>query len=75
MGGSCSTYGKQQKSIQEVEELDERSQLEIPRRRWEDVIKIDLLEMVLGGMDQNDVPQGRDKWRAIVNVVMNIRVL
>jgi len=34
-----------------VEKPDERSQLEIPRRGWEDDIKIDLLEMVWRGMD------------------------
>jgi hypothetical protein len=75
MGGSCSTHGGQQRWIQEVEKLDGRSQLVIPRPRWEDDIKIDLLEMVWGGTGRNDVLMDRDRWRALVNAVMNIRVL
>jgi hypothetical protein len=51
-----------------VEKLDGKSQLETPRRRCEDDIKIDLLEMVWEGMDRSDVPQDRDRWRALVNV-------
>ena len=44
-----------------------------PRRRWEDDIKMDLGEVVSGGMDWIDLPQDRDRWRALVNAVMNIR--
>jgi hypothetical protein len=75
MGESCRTHGGQQKWIQEMEKLDGRSQLEIPRRRWEDDIKTDLLEMVWGGTDRNDVPQDRDRWWALLNEEMNIRIL
>ena len=45
-----------------------------PRRRWEDNIKVDLQEMGCGGMDWIDLAQDRDRWRAVVNVVMNLRV-
>ena len=45
-----------------------------PRRRWQDNIKMDLLEFVCGGVDSIDPPQGRDRWRALVNAVMNLRV-
>jgi hypothetical protein len=45
-----------------------------PRRRWEDNIKMDLQEVGLGGMDWIDLAQDRDRWRAIVNAVMNFRV-
>jgi len=45
------------------------------RRRWEDTIKMELLEVGLGGMDWNDLSQGRDRWQALVNVVMNFWVL
>jgi len=45
------------------------------RHRWEDNIKMELQEVGLGGMDWNDLAQGRDRWQALVNVVMNFRVL
>jgi len=38
-------------------------------RRWED-IKMDLQEMGCGGMDWIDLAQDRERWRALVNVVM-----
>jgi hypothetical protein len=45
-----------------------------PRRRWEDSIKMDLQEVGCGGMDWIELTQDRDRWRALVNVVMNLRV-
>jgi hypothetical protein len=44
-----------------------------PRRRWVDNSKMDLLEIGLGGVDLSG--SGLDKWRTIVNAVMNLRVL
>ena len=44
------------------------------RRRWEDNIKVDLQEVGCGGMDWIDLAQDRDGWRALVNLVMNLRV-
>jgi hypothetical protein len=44
------------------------------RRRWVDNIRMDLLEIGWGGVDWIGVAQDRDKWRALVNVVMNLRV-
>jgi hypothetical protein len=44
------------------------------RRRWEDNIKMDLQEMGCGGMDWIELVQDRDRWRAIVAAVMNLRV-
>jgi hypothetical protein len=44
------------------------------RRRWEDNIKMDLQEMGCGGMDWIELAQNRDRWRALVNVVMNLWV-
>jgi hypothetical protein len=45
-----------------------------PRRRWVDNIKMDLLEIGWGGVDWIGLAQDRDKWRALVNAVMNFRV-
>jgi hypothetical protein len=45
-----------------------------PRRRWEDNIKMDLQEVECGGMDWIELAQGRKRWRALVNVVMNLGV-
>ena len=42
-----------------------------PRRRWENNIKMDFQEVGCGGMDCIDLPQDRDRWRALVNEVMN----
>jgi hypothetical protein len=48
--------------------------LERSRRRWEDSIKADLQEVGCGGMDWIDLAQDRDRWRALVNAVINLRV-
>jgi hypothetical protein len=48
--------------------------LRIPRRRWVDNIKIDLLDVGWGGVDWIGLAQDRDNWRALVNAVMNLRV-
>jgi hypothetical protein len=45
-----------------------------PGRRWVDNIKIDLREIEWGGMDWIDLAQDRDQWRALVNMLMNLRV-
>ena len=51
-----------------------KRQLGRHRFRWEDNIKMDLQEMGWGGMDWIDLAQYRDRWRALVNVVMKVRV-
>jgi hypothetical protein len=46
-----------------------------PTRRWEDGIGMDLREIGLGGVDWIRLAQDRDRWRADVSAVMNLRVL
>jgi hypothetical protein len=38
-----------------------------------DIIKIEIVEIIWGGVDWIDLAQGRDKWRALVNAVMHLR--
>jgi len=45
-----------------------------PRRRWEDNIKMDLQELGYGGVEWIELAKDRDRWRALVNAVMNTRV-
>jgi hypothetical protein len=45
-----------------------------PRRRFVDNIKTDLIEIGWDGVDWIDLAQDRDKWRALVKMVMNLRV-
>jgi hypothetical protein len=50
--------------------------LEKPRRRWEDGIKMDLKETGWGGgVEWIHLAQDRDRWLALMNAVMNLRVL
>jgi hypothetical protein len=44
------------------------------RRRWEDNIKMDPQEVGCRGTDWIELAQGRGRWRALVNAVMNLRV-
>jgi len=45
-----------------------------PRRRWEDIITIDLQEVGCGGMECINLARYRNRWRALVNAVMNLPV-
>jgi len=51
-----------------------KRQLRRPRHRWEDNVRINLQEVGCGVMDWVDLAQDRDKWQAVVNMVMNLRV-
>jgi hypothetical protein len=46
-----------------------------PRRRWEDGIRMDLREIAWRGVDWIRLAQDRNRWRAVVNAVMSLRVL
>jgi hypothetical protein len=58
-----------------VEKPEGKIPLERRRRRWEDGIKMDLREIGWGGVEWIHLAQDRDRWRAVVNAVMNLRVL
>jgi len=45
-----------------------------PKRGWEDNINVDLQEVEYGGMDWIELTQDRDRWGALVNAVLNLRV-
>jgi len=51
-------------------ETEGNNSLRRPRRRWQDNIKLDLQEVRCGSMDWINVAQDRDRWRALVNAVL-----
>jgi len=53
---------------------DVKGPLGRPRPRWEDNIKMYVMEDGRGGMDWIGLVQDRDRWRALVNAVMKLRV-
>jgi len=54
--------------------LEGRRPLGRPRRRWMDNIRLDVQEVGCGYMDWIALVQDRDRWRALVSAVMNLRV-
>jgi len=72
MGGACSMYEGEEMCIQGFcGEPEEKRPLVRARHRWEDNIKMDLQDVGWEGMDWIDLAQDRDRWRALVNAVMN----
>jgi hypothetical protein len=53
---------------------EEKGQLRIPSRRWENKIKMDLRKIRYGGLDSIVLVQDRDQCRALVNTVMDLQV-
>ena len=75
MGGACSTYGERKGLYRVlVGKPEGKRPLGRPRRRWDYNIKMDLQEVECGGMDWIDVAQDKDRWRVLVNAVMNLQV-
>jgi hypothetical protein len=75
MSGTCSADGGGERCVQGFGgETCGIEPLGRPRRRWWDNIKLDLQEMECGCMDWIKLAQDRNRWRALVNEVMNLRV-
>jgi hypothetical protein len=73
---TCNTHGKGEKFYKVlVGKPEGKIPLGRPRRRWQDGIRMDLREIGLGGVDWIRLAQDRDRWRAVVNAVMNLKVL
>jgi hypothetical protein len=75
MGGACSSDGEGRGVYRVLMGKSEgKRPLGRPRCRWEDNIKMNLQEVGCGGMDWIVLAQDRDRWRTLVNAVMNLRV-
>jgi hypothetical protein len=76
MGETCRANGKRRGLYRVlVGKHEGKRLLGRPRIRWDDNIKMDLKAVECGGVDWIELPQDRDKWRPLVNAVMNLQVL
>ena len=75
MGGACSAYGEKRGVYMVLAGKPEgKRPLGRPRRRWEFNIKIVLQELGCEVMDWIELAQDMDRWREVVNAVMNLQV-
>jgi hypothetical protein len=73
---TCSASGEKRNSYRLlIGKPEEMNPLGRPRHRWKDNIKMDPIEIGWGGVDWIVPARNRGDWRALVNVVMNLRVL
>jgi len=74
VGGACSTYGESRSVYRVlVGKPEGKRPLGRPTRKWEDNIRMDLQEVGCDGMEWIDLALDRDRWRALVTAVMNLR--
>jgi hypothetical protein len=75
MGRTCGTYGEG-RGVHRVlvGKPEGKRPLGRHRRRWEDTIKMHLQEVGGGRGDWMELAQDRDRWRALVSTVNNLRV-
>jgi hypothetical protein len=75
VGGPCSTNGEKRNAYRLLVGRPEgKSPLGRPRRRWVDNIRMDLGEVGWSDVDWIGLAQDRNRWRALVNSVLNLRV-
>jgi len=75
MGRACSTYGEKGGKYRDlVRKSEGKRPLGRHRRIWKDNIKMDLQEVHYEGMDWIELAQDTERWRALVNAVMNLQV-
>jgi hypothetical protein len=74
MGGPCSTNENRNAYRLLVGKPEGKRPLERPRCRWVDNIKRDLGEVCWGVVDWIGLTQDRNRWRALVNSVLNLHV-
>jgi hypothetical protein len=75
MDKARSTHGKKRNAYMSLVGVPEGNRpRERPRHRWEGNITMDLRVIVWFGMDWSHLAQERDKWRALVTMVMDLRV-
>jgi hypothetical protein len=70
MGGARSTDGEKRNTRR----LLVGKSVGRPRLRWVDKIRMDLVEVEWGDVNLIGLAQDRDRWRALVNSVLNLRV-
>jgi hypothetical protein len=75
MGGLCSTNGGEEERINYWWESQRgKRPLGRPRRRWVDNITMDLGEVGWGDVDWIGLAKDRNRWRVLVNSILNLRV-
>jgi hypothetical protein len=77
MGGSCSTNGEKRNAYRLlVGKPEGKRPLGRPRRtsRWVDNIRMDLGEVGWGDVDWIGLAKDRNRWRALMNSILNLRV-
>jgi hypothetical protein len=75
MGGACSTNGKKRNTYRLlVGKPEGKKPLGRPRHRWVDNIRMDPGEVGCSDVDWIGLAQDRNRWRALVNSVLNLRV-
>jgi hypothetical protein len=73
MGRACKAHGELRYEYKTLDGMPKgKKPLWSPRHRWEDNIKMDLMETGVDDMDWNHLAQDWDWWQALVNMVINL---
>jgi hypothetical protein len=72
MGWACRTHGRHEKLIKILAGKAEwKKPLGRPRCRWEDIIRMDVMETGMEAVEYIHLAQDTDQWQASVNMLMN----